>query len=43
MKGEIMAYQIISDGSCDLGIELVQKTGIKVVPFYVTFDKVFSY
>ncbi len=33
-----MAYQIISDGSCDLGIELVQKTGIKVVPFYVTFD-----
>ncbi|MFG6384381.1 MAG: DegV family protein [Lachnospiraceae bacterium] len=38
MKGEIMAYQIISDGSCDLGIELVQKTGIKVVPFYVTFD-----
>lgn len=38
MEGEIMAYQIISDGSCDLGIEIVQKTGIKVVPFYVTFD-----
>lgn len=38
MEGEIMAYQIISDGSCDLGIELVQKAGIKVVPFYVTFD-----
>ncbi len=33
-----MAYQIITDGSCDLGQEIPQKTGIKVVPFYVTFD-----
>ncbi|MEY8391590.1 DegV family protein [Lachnospiraceae bacterium] len=35
-----MAYQIITDGSCDLGQEISQKTGIKVVPFYVTFDGV---
>lgn len=33
-----MAYQIITDGSCDLAQEIPQKTGIKVVPFYVTFD-----
>lgn len=33
-----MAYQIITDGSCDLDSETVQKAGIKVVPFYVTFD-----
>ncbi len=33
-----MSYQIISDGSCDLGMEIPQKYGIKVVPFYVTFD-----
>ena len=33
-----MAYQIITDGSCDLGQEIPQKAGLKVVPFYVTFD-----
>lgn len=33
-----MSYQIISDGSCDLGTEIPSKYGIKVVPFYVTFD-----
>ena len=33
-----MAYQIITDGSCDLGQEISQKAGLKVVPFYVTFD-----
>lgn len=33
-----MAYQIITDGSCDLGQEIPQQNGIKVVPFYVTFD-----
>ncbi|MCI9083697.1 MAG: DegV family protein [Lachnospiraceae bacterium] len=33
-----MAYQIITDGSCDLGQEIPRKKGIKVVPFYVTFD-----
>lgn len=31
-------YQIISDGSCDLPEELVEETGIDVVPFYVSFD-----
>ena len=33
-----MAYQIITDGSCDLGREIPEEAGIKVVPFYVTFD-----
>lgn len=33
-----MSYQIITDGSCDLGEELPGQLGIKVVPFYVTFD-----
>lgn len=33
-----MAYQIITDGSCDLGTETAEKAGIRVVPFYVTFD-----
>ncbi len=30
--------QIISDGSLDLPNELVEEKGIKVVPFYVSFD-----
>lgn len=33
-----MAYQIITDGSCDLGTETAGNAGVKVVPFYVTFD-----
>ena len=33
-----MAYQIITDGSCDLAQEIIRKEGLKVVPFYVTFD-----
>lgn len=32
------AFHIISDGSCDLSPEIVQETGITVVPFYVSFD-----
>lgn len=31
-------YQIISDGSCDLGKIKSEELGIKVVPFYVTTD-----
>ena len=31
-------YQIISDGSCDLGPELAQKYHIHIVPFYVSMD-----
>ncbi|MBD5106597.1 MAG: DegV family protein [Lachnospiraceae bacterium] len=31
-------FHIISDGSCDLPIELVQEKNITVVPFYVSFD-----
>lgn len=30
--------QIISDGSCDLPEALVKARGVKVVPFYVSFD-----
>lgn len=33
-----MTYQIISDGSCDLGAETASQLGVTVVPFYVTFD-----
>jgi DegV family protein with EDD domain len=33
-----MAYQIITDGSCDLAPELVKEKNLKVVPFYVSFD-----
>lgn len=33
-------FQIISDGSCDLPVELTKEKNITVVPFYVTFDEV---
>lgn len=32
-------YQIISDGSCDLPMQLAKEKGIEVVPFYVSFDE----
>ncbi|MCM1128030.1 MAG: DegV family protein [Lachnospiraceae bacterium] len=32
------AFHIISDGSCDLPVELTQAKNITVVPFYVSFD-----
>lgn len=32
------AFHIISDGSCDLPVELTQEKNITVVPFYVSFD-----
>ena len=35
-----MAYQIITDGYCDLGADIPKEKGIRVVPFYVTFDGV---
>lgn len=34
------AYQIISDGSCDLPPQLVKEKNVTVVPFYVSFDEV---
>lgn len=34
-----MRYQIITDGSCDLPVELVKEKNLIVVPFYVSFDK----
>ncbi len=33
-----MEYQIMSDGACDLTMELREKYNIQVVPFYVSFD-----
>lgn len=32
------AFHIISDGSCDLPVELTEAKNITVVPFYVSFD-----
>ncbi|MCM1025371.1 MAG: DegV family protein [Roseburia sp.] len=32
------AFQIVSDGSCDLPAELTKGKNIEVVPFYVSFD-----
>lgn len=34
-----MNYQIITDSSCDLAREYTDKVGVKVVPFYVSFDE----
>lgn len=34
-----MDYKIISDGSCDLGVDLAKEYDVDVVPFYVSFDK----
>ena len=31
-------YRIVSDGDCDLPVEMVKELGIDVVPFYVSFD-----
>ncbi len=33
-----MAFQIVCDGSIDLGNEITREKGIRVVPFYVSFD-----
>lgn len=35
-----MAYQIITDGSCDLSEDYVQAMNLMVIPFYVSFDGV---
>lgn len=32
------SFQIISDGSCDLPVELTKEKNIGIVPFYVSFD-----
>ncbi|MCL2221218.1 MAG: DegV family protein [Oscillospiraceae bacterium] len=32
-------YQIVSDGGCDFSPEEVKKSGVAVVPFYVSFDQ----
>ena len=31
-------YKIITDGSCDLPLELVKQLDIDVIPFYVSID-----
>ncbi len=37
---ETMTFQIISDSSCDLSAEQLEKAGVAVVPFYITLDGV---
>ncbi|HAU84456.1 MAG TPA: DegV family protein [Lachnospiraceae bacterium] len=32
-------FQIFSDSSCDLPIELIEQYNIRVIPYYITFDK----
>lgn len=32
-------FQIFSDSSCDIPIELVNQYNIRIIPFYVTFDQ----
>lgn len=34
-----MSYQIITDSSCDLSLELIKEKHLRVVPFYVSFDE----
>lgn len=34
-----MQYQIISDSSCDLPMDIVSENNLVVVPFYVSFDE----
>ncbi|MGN0153438.1 MAG: DegV family protein [Lachnospiraceae bacterium] len=34
-----MAYQIITDSSCDLNADIVKEKHLHVVPFYVSFDE----
>lgn len=31
-------YRIVSDGDCDLPVELAKEQGVELVPFYVSFD-----
>lgn len=33
-----MKYRIVTDGSCDLPVDLWEKNDLTVVPFYVSFD-----
>lgn len=34
-----MAYQIITDSSCDLSAEIIKEKQLHVVPFYISFDE----
>lgn len=34
-----MSYKIVTDGSCDLSNDIVNKNDLTVVPFYVSFDE----
>lgn len=31
-------FEIFSDGACDLSLNLIKEYGIKIIPFYVSFD-----
>lgn len=34
-----MKYVIIADGSCDLGMDVADKIGVEIIPFYISFDE----
>lgn len=34
----VMDYQIICDGGCDFTAEQIEQYGVRVIPFYITFD-----
>ena len=34
-----MNFQIVSDGACDLPIEVLEENNISTVPFYVSFGE----
>ena len=36
-----MEYKIIADGACDLYGECADGLGIKIVPFYVSFERIY--
>lgn len=33
-----MSYQIVTDSSCDLPLDMIDAMGVRMVPLYVTFD-----
>ncbi|MDD2981307.1 MAG: DegV family protein, partial [Hespellia sp.] len=39
METKQKSYQLVSDGSCDLGKEWAKRLDVEVVPFYVTLDQ----
>ena len=34
-------FQIFTDGSADIPLKTAEEKGIKIIPFYISFDSVF--